>query len=202
MLVAIMAMHALLLWLWPQWSPTESSSGARKIFITWIPSPPPTVTPPPKPKALAAQRPTRPSRPAAITQPAPVMPTQPEAVAAPARPVEPAAITMPAAPDPFAEPAPVAGPKYDMSRIDREVRKESRDPAVRVTVLQAPKLERLLAGAKKQRGPAPIEELVLGDGRRVSKVGGMCASKKSSAMVGGNDPFRNGNHTVWQECPR
>ncbi|MES2902050.1 MAG: hypothetical protein V4723_20150 [Pseudomonadota bacterium] len=195
-LAAIVALHVLLLWLWPQFRLDEDTHGPRQIFLTLIApklKPQPVVAPPATPRA----------KPVAITPRVRAVPQSvPDLADLPATIVEPQAITIPAAPDPFADPAPAARPKYDIAAIDKEVRKASRDPAVRVTVLQATKMERLIGGAKKQRGPAQVEEMVLSDGTRVSKVGTMCAMKKPTAMVGGYDPFRNGNESIWRQCPK
>lgn len=195
-IVAIVVLHGLLFWLWPHYRPHDSPVSAREVFVTLVSAKPKQVAPPTRASAR---------KPVAITRrPRPLLQTS----APPEKLVEPVAMTMqsapsaPSEPDPFAEPTQAEKPKYDIAKVDKEVRRQSLNPAVRETVLQATRMERLIGGAKTQRGPAVVEELVMNDGTRVSKVGGMCARKKPSAMVGGLDPFRSGNETVWQQCPK
>ena len=92
--------------------------------------------------------------------------------------------------------------RIDIGKIDRDVRKASPDMAVRNITLCQPKLETAIAGAYKERGPPKMEEVVLPDGRRMTRVGNMCAVKESNGLVGGRDVFKDGVKTRWQTCPR
>ena len=192
-IAAIIVLHALLFW---SWRHGRLAAGPdmlqREIQVTLVPA---------RPSQVAAERPRPRSAPVAVARRA----RSQEIIERAAEPLPvPEAITLLPAPDPFAEqaPAPAARPAYDIGKIDKEVRRQSLNPAVRDPVLLAPKMERLIGAAKTQRGPPVVEELVLSDGTRVSKVGRMCAQKRSSAMVGGYDAFKNGNETLWRQCPK
>lgn len=193
-LALIVAVHLLALLLWPQRAPERAVGKGRETAITFVlaPKPAQVVKPPArlvgKPQARLRTR-----------------------VAAP---VENAIRLVPTAPDPdpIAVPEPevasksadeiLAQARMDIGKIDREVRKASPDMAVRTIQLHRPKLEMAIAGAFKERGPAKMEEVVLPDGRRMTRVGNMCAVKESNGLVGGRDVFKDGVKTRWQSCPR
>lgn len=193
-LALIVAVHLLALLLWPQRAPERAVGKGRETAITFVLAP----------KAVQVVKPAA----RAIGQP----PARRRAPAA--APVENAIRLVPTVPDaePIAVPEPAVVSKsaaqmldqarIDIGKIDREVRKTSPDMAVRNIQLHRPKLETAIAGAYRERGPAKMEEVLLPDGRRMTRVGNMCAVKESNGLVGGRDVFKDGVKTRWQSCPR
>jgi hypothetical protein len=193
-LALIVAVHLLALLLWPQRAPERAVGKGRETAITFVLAP--------KPVQMA----TPPANVRGKSQPRVRVPVS--------APVENAIRQLPTVPDPdpIAEPEPAVVSKnvdeilgqarIDIGKIDREVRKASPDMAVRNVELHRPKLEMAIAGAFKERGPAKMEEVVLPDGRRMTRVGNMCAVKESNGLVGGRDVFKDGVKTRWQSCPR
>lgn len=196
-LLLIVALHVLAVWFLP--SPSTSRGGPKKqaesretviSFVTPIPPPRKPVTverSPAKPAARAPKRIT--SEPAITLVP---VPAAPEPAPAPVEPVVPektAADILNQA-------------KADIGKVDRDLRNASPSMALRKIELHPTKLESGIAGAFKERGPARIEEMIGPDGRRITKVGNMCAFKESNGLVGGRDVFKDGVKTKWQTCPK
>ncbi|HEY0065336.1 MAG TPA: hypothetical protein VGC21_24680 [Telluria sp.] len=192
--ILILALHLLAIWLLPQRTRlAEAAAGGAPIMLTFVrPAPPqrPVQTAPSwrdkQPLRRAVPAVTAPAAPVPFT----VIPSTPVAQA----PVEQAA------PQSAAEILQQA--RTDIGKIDRALRKQSPDLAVREITLQAPKLETALAAAFRERGPVRVQELVLADGTRVSKMGNMCAFKESNGLTGGRDAFKDGIKTRWQTCPK
>lgn len=91
--------------------------------------------------------------------------------------------------------------RRDAGRIDRELREEGLTMADRKRAIGPSKFERLMADAFIERGPPRMEEHVMADGRRVSKVGKMCAYKEANGLTGARDVFKDGTKTRWETCP-
>ncbi|SHH69945.1 hypothetical protein [Massilia sp. CF038] len=191
--VLILAFHILAIWLLPQRTRLDDvRTAATPLQITFV-------------------RPVAPAPAPVVSLPSPVrnsksVPRQPKPVrAVPESP--PAMVLIPAPPVDQAPAAPSAHDilqraRADLGRIDRAIRIQSPDPGARSIRAQTPRLEAAMASAFRERGPARIEELVLADGTRVSKVGNMCAFKESNSLTGGRDVFKDGIKTRWQTCPK
>jgi len=196
-LLLIVALHVLAVWFLP--SPSTSRGGpkkqpeSREIAISFVKPVPPARRPvsveraPAKPAARAPRRIA--SAPAMTLVPAPSVPE-----AAPA-PIEPAAPEKTAADI-------LNQAKADIGKVDRDLRNASPNMALRKIELHPTKLESGIAGAFKERGPQRMEEIIGPDGRRITKVGNMCAFKESNGLVGGRDVFKDGVKTRWQSCPK
>ena len=198
-LALIVTLHVLVLVFWPKAPPEEAHRPATgAIAIRFVPIPKTASEPAPTPALTRAQ---------GIRQP------RKAAVPAPAMTIVAPAITLLIPPPPLETPAdvpPVASgddilkqARRDVGKIDRALRKESLDMAVRNMKLTAPKIERVLGGAYAGGGNGmQIEELVMADGRRMSRIGNVCVYKESNGLVGGRDVFRDGVKTKVASCPR
>lgn len=197
-LLLIVALHVLAAWLWPSRTIDRKHAPQRETaisFITHVPSArkpsaskPPAVARPPARRVRRAE--TR-------------VHSEPQLTLVPA-PAEPVAMTPPAEP---AAPEKTADEilrqaRADVGKIDRDLRSVSPDKSLRKIVLHPTKLESAFGAAFKERGPQRIEEIIGPDGRRITKVGNMCASMESNGLVGGRDVFKNGVKTRWQTCPK
>jgi hypothetical protein len=133
-----------------------------------------------------------------------------------AGPSLPAAVTLPTevlAPvaPPLNEPAPTAATAIvdnalrEAGKIDRELRRNSPNPAERALALTRSRQERIIADAFRRDEGSRIVELELPDGRRMSKVitpfGSYCVFKESNAIVGGRDVFKDGVKNKVASCP-
>jgi hypothetical protein len=86
------------------------------------------------------------------------------------------------------------------------VRKQSLDMAVRNFKPTETKLEKAIAAAYSGGAqPTRIEEVVLADGTRMSKVTigkvSYCVTQRSNGLVGGRDVFRDGVGSKVTNCP-
>jgi len=196
-LLFIVAFHVLAVWFLP--SPSTSRGGpkkpseSREIAISFVTPVPPARKPvnvahtPARPAARAPKR--IPSEPALTFIPAPSEPEPAPAAVEPVVPEKTAADILQQA-------------KSDIGKVDRDLRNASPNMALRKIELHPTKLESGIAGAFKERGPQRIEEIIGPDGRRITKVGNMCAFKESNGLVGGRDVFKDGVKTRWQSCPK
>jgi hypothetical protein len=198
----VVALHLLVIMLWPQLRPGKA--GAPAVSATDIVF----VAAPVVRKQAPAIVPSRPAR-----QRPQVAPKQVDAA------VETAITIVPATPaDEFELPreaAAVGAPsaadimdraRRDMVGIDRAVRKQSLDMAVREFKLHETKLETAIASAYRGGGDGMrIVETVLADGTRMSKIiigkTAFCAYKESNGLTGGRDVFRDGVRTKVTNCP-
>ncbi len=150
------------------------------------------------PEATSTPKQIAPSR---IAPPLPANETPPPAVAPVEgnKPIEAVpAPAMPSAADML------QNAKRDIGKIDRELRKAyPRLPEAVPDSVQS-KLEKGIAAAAKSQ-TTTIEELVLGDGRRMTKVtgpaGSYCAYKEHNGLTGGRDVIQQGVRTMVTTCP-
>ena len=194
-LMLIITAHIIVVLGWPKRTAPVSKGTMRELDIAFV------TLPKSRPPAPASRVP-------------PALPTEQPRRAKPP-PVSAPAVTLiqlPAVDDtaPPAEPVPVAPradaivdrARRDVGAIDRELRKQSLDPALRHQKLHPGRFETAIAGAFKERGPTRIIEEVMPDGSRRSRVGNMCASMESNSLTGGRDVFRDGVKTKWAQCPQ
>ena len=195
-LALIIAVHIIVVLCWPRRTVPVSQGAGRELDIAFImlpkklaPLPVPALRVPPPPPTEQVRR----AKPATVS--APVVTLMPPAIEEATPPAEVAPVA------PRAE-AIVDQARGDAGAIDRELRKQSRDPTVRNQNLRQGRLEIALAGAFTERGPPRVIEEVLADGSRRSRVGNMCAAKESNTLPGGRDVFRDGVKTKWAQCPQ
>lgn len=196
-LLLIVALHVLAVWFLPSPSTSrgapEKHTESRDIAISFVTPVPPARKPisvPRAPAKPAARAPRRVVGESTMTLvPAPSMPEAASAPIEPAAPEKTAADILQQA-------------KADIGKVDRDLRNASPNMALRKIELHPTKLESGIAGAFKERGPQRIEEMIGPDGRRITKVGNMCAFKESNGLVGGRDVFKDGVKTRWQTCPK
>ena len=195
-LALIVAVHIIVVLGWPKRTAPISQGSGRELDIAFIMLPK-KLSPPPA-RALRVPRP---------------LPTEQVRRAKPVPASAPSMTLIPPAEEETAPPAEVAPiapsaraivdqARSDVGAIDRELRKQSLDPALRHQKLHPGRFETAIAGAFKERGPARIIEEVLPDGSRRSRVGNMCASMESNSLSGGRDVFRDGVKTKWAQCPQ
>lgn len=189
-LLLIVALHAVGVVYWPQRLPAAAgTSPARATTIAFVSIAPATRVPagPAAPSAVVPQRVRkRPAPPPPAMRLIAPQPAAPEAQAS--APVQKSAADI------------VVQARRDVGKIDRDLRAASLDMAQRTLVFSPSKRERLLGGAHAERGPPQVVEQVMNDGRRVSRIGGMCFYKESNGLVGARDVFRDGVRTVWKGC--
>jgi hypothetical protein len=94
--------------------------------------------------------------------------------------------------------------KGSVGTIDRELRHGAgAGPALKVTqqaVYQGSRLEKSIAAAYIDRSPPKQEELVLDDGRRVTRIGNICYTKDTALRPRGRDQIQNGSPTFAFKC--
>jgi hypothetical protein len=195
-LLLIVALHVLAAWLWPSRSIDSKHAPQRETAISFITHVPPAIKPSKSKPSALARTPVR-NIPRAPTR----VRSEPELTLVPA-PAEPLATTPPTeAPEKTADEI-LQQARADVGKIDRDLRSVSPDKSLRKIVLHPTKLESSFAAAFKERGPQRMEEIIGPDGRRITKVGNMCAFKESNGLVGGRDVFKDGVKTRWQSCPK
>ncbi len=115
-----------------------------------------------------------------------------------------------AAPDPFAQPAPLAESLLERSRraaigIDRQLRKESKNENDRVLVHES-KLSQDMALAYKGSGAFSMAETVLPNGDSLARVttplGSYCILKRGNRDKAGLNAIDNAGKTYIVNCPR
>lgn len=193
----VVAVHLLALLSWPQRQPPVRDATLTYSDIVFL-APPKPVRPRPAPDVAT---PPRKLQPVAISA-APVIAAAPVPEALPAPAAEPLA-----EPAQFAARAPdiLERARRDVGKIDRELRKNSLNMAERNLVLGKSKAALAFADVHAANEGTRIEESVMPDGRRISKVktrfGRYCAYKESNGLVGGRDVFRDGVKTKISGCP-
>lgn len=198
-LILVVLVHLLVLYAWPGAQPMGHPAGALHDSSHDTPLDIVFVVPAPTPLPVR-QAPT-----AAPRTPVPKRAAMQRDLAQPQPPVT--LITPPPAAEPALEAA-LSAVTHDTLRqsalaaagaIDRQLRKESLDLGQRA-LLRAGQPERGIAAALVPRGPDQIEELVMADGRRISRVGNKCAYKESNALTRGRDVIQHGVRTIWGDC--
>lgn len=196
-LLFIVALHLLLVLLWPQGASHDQATPARLATeLTFV-----TLRPVPERPAPLPVRPRKPQPPREAIRPRAVRESTLVAIPAPAIAPPPAVAPTPQPPERSTDDI-MAQARRDVGRIDRDLRKSSLNIAERSTVLSATAREKAISAAYVGGGPSPIVESVAADGRRISRRGKMCAFKEHNGLVGGRDVFKDGVKTVWQQCPK
>lgn len=200
-LALIVALHLAALYFWPSATPPNADATGSQTDIAFIkPLEPAKAEPQPSPQKRPVRRrdpivvplASVPFVPSVQRETTVVVVSRQDDVA----PVEAEVAAVPTHDDILFQ------ARKDIGKIDRELRKTSLNLAERSTVLKPGERERLIAGAFIGRGPPPITEEVMADGRRRSRRGSMCAYKESNGLVGGRDVFSGGIKTRWEQCPK
>jgi hypothetical protein len=90
--------------------------------------------------------------------------------------------------------------KLAAGKLDRDMRNTGPRPAPTVPVFQGSRLEQGIAAAYVDRSPPKWEELVLDDGRRVTRIGKHCYGKDSPLYTRGIDQIKHGAQTFALKC--
>jgi hypothetical protein len=213
-LAAIAALHigALLWWKGPH-MPVRANSGTIFSELVFIAAPGIDVAPAPRPVPEAARPAARRSPKitavprTTVLQPNILPPSAPTPGSLPA----PQAITLPPPAEPAPEPAPAVSAddilrkaKLSVGAIDRDLRRQSLNPADRIIARDETTLAARIGAAAKQHGTT-VTESVAADGTRITRVSGAttyCARMESNALTGGRDPFKDGVKTRVSSCPQ
>ena len=195
-------------------TPQRPVAASRTVHapVTYILAP---LRRPPPERPEAARKPPQPARrpPAAIAAiPAPPAPSMSSESPQPDAGQQPQAITQAAPPpDPFALPV---KPEDDLKQralksaiaVDRQLRKEAWTQRDRKIVNDTTALAAAIAKAYVGGGGGAMEEVVMGDGTRMTKWrmpggGTACFYAASNNYSGGRDPFRDAGKIRVAACP-
>jgi len=182
--------------------PMSPSGGTRQIIRPVPPRTPPVAVRTTRNVPLAQARPARPAD-STVTSQAPL----PAAVAPDA--ARPSAFDPPPLPNPDRSAAAsnvplrdrlIAEFRRDGGSIDRQLRRNSVNPAVRTPEVKETAIASAIAAAYIDRAPARQEEVVLSDGTRVTRIGNICYMKDNGGRTRGMDHISRGTPTVARAC--
>jgi hypothetical protein len=106
----------------------------------------------------------------------------------------------PAAPEPAPVQDLVGLAKRSAGGIDRELRQSRPAQPHKEPVFQSSKLEQAISAAYVDRSPPKQEELVLDDGRRVTRIGDHCYVMDSPLNTRGRDQIQKGSPVMARKC--
>jgi hypothetical protein len=187
-LVLSIVLHLLVYVAWPKGGDPVATPAERNAVAIFFIDPLPQRLEPSKPSRALSVGPSRrsDSRPSARQ----------------AESVNPAPMTLIAPESPGPAPsADLAGiAKSSVGAIDRELRQAGPALPLKAPVFQSSKFEQAMSAAYIDRSPPKQEELVLDDGRRVTRIGDHCYVMDSPLNTRGRDQIQKGSPVMARKC--